>query len=322
MSGLPQDVADPRPRGRRRCLAGLVCLLLLASMLGCHSLGLFTHDQPAPRKDPDPTVAQEPRLPNKYSLRIAPCIFSCDRELKQDDPLFKDLTCLRDQVYSELKLTPSNAMVQVYLFEDQAHYERYMKAKEPTLPNRRAFFIANHRPFGGQDELLVYTYWGPKVQQDLRHELTHALLHSVLKQVPQWLDEGIAEYFELPAGSRGLNPSHVAHLQQDLARGAKPDLVRLEGLREVNDMQKEDYREAWAWVHLMLHGKPEARAMLFDYLRILRDNVEPPPLGPKLAAVYKKPEEALMRHINGLDLDQAAPVVQRSADRWARGSEQ
>ena len=54
------------------------------------------------------------------------------------------------------------------------------------------------RRFGGEEDLLVYTYWGDRIQQDLRHELTHALLHSVLKDVPLWLDEGLAEYFEMP----------------------------------------------------------------------------------------------------------------------------
>ena len=56
---------------------------------------------------------------------------------------------------------------------------------------------------------MVYTYWGNRIQQDLRHELTHAILHSVLKDVPLWLDEGLAEYFEVPHGWKGVNPSNT-----------------------------------------------------------------------------------------------------------------
>ncbi|GIT30210.1 MAG: hypothetical protein Ct9H300mP1_22560 [Planctomycetaceae bacterium] len=33
--------------------------------------------------------------------------------------------------------------------------------------------------------------------EDLRHEFTHGVLHSSLKRVPLWLDEGLAEYFEV-----------------------------------------------------------------------------------------------------------------------------
>jgi hypothetical protein len=274
-------------------------------MLGCHSLGLLTSERPPPKKEVDTPIAEAtPPAPSKYSLRIMPCCFYSNTELKAEDPVFKDLTNLRNQVYNELKLTsPPNALVQVYLFDDEAHYRRYMKAREPNLPDRRAFFIANHRPLGGQDELLVYTFRGPRFQQDLRHELTHALVHSVLKQVPQWLDEGLAEYFELPTGNAGLNPNHAGHLQRALAAGMTPDLARLESLREVNDMTKEDYRESWAWVHMMLRGKPEARTVLLDYLRLMRDGSEPPPLGPKLAFVFKNPEGALARHINAMEVE-------------------
>jgi Protein of unknown function (DUF1570) len=321
MSVLPEAPADPRsPRqllGRStRTSAHLLSVLLLTSVFGCHSLGLFTNDRSPPKKEIEqPAADAVPPAPNKYSMRIPPCFFYSDIELKADAPTFKDLASLPTQVYTELKLTPpATAAVQVYLFEDEAHYKRYMKAKEPGLPDRRAFFIANPRPLGGQDELVVYTFIGPRLQQDLRHELTHALVHSVLKRVPQWLDEGLAEYFELPPGSKGLNSAHLARLQQDLARGMKPDLARLEGLREVNNMDKEDYRESWAWVHLMLHGKPEVRAVLIDYLRLMRDGREPPPLGPRLAAVMKNPEESLTRHVLALETDWNNPpaTVQRT----------
>ena len=91
--------------------------------------------------------------------------------------------------------------MQVYLFEDRDAYERFMQSRYPNLPRRRAFFVAQPRGVGGGDDLLVYTFWGERIRQDLRHELTHALLHSVLKDVPLWLDEGLAEYFELPRRS-------------------------------------------------------------------------------------------------------------------------
>ena len=43
---------------------------------------------------------------------------------------------------------------------------------------------------------------GDHLRTDLRHELTHALLHGVLKDVPLWLDEGLAGFFELPPDAR------------------------------------------------------------------------------------------------------------------------
>jgi hypothetical protein len=157
------------------------------------------------------------------------------------------------------------------------------------------------------EDLLVYTWWGKSIEQDLRHELTHALLHGVLRNVPLWLDEGLAEYFELPAGQKGVNPAHVLHLCGDPSGAYKPDLERLEKMTDIRDMNRPEYREAWAWVHLMLHSTPEARAVLTTYLQQLRDARNPGPLAPKLAAVFPSPEEAFQKHVNELSAGPAPP---------------
>src|SRR5437660_5823070 len=120
-----------------------------------------------------------------------------------------------------------------------------MRGRYPDLPRRRAFFVAQPRSAGGSEELLVYTFYGEHIQQDLRHELTHALLHSVLRDVPLWLDEGLAEYFELPPDKGGVNPQHLDHLRRT-PKPFQPNLARLEGLSQVQQMTPAEYREAWA----------------------------------------------------------------------------
>src|SRR5262249_50190394 len=157
-----------------------------------------------------------------------PYLFLSDFEVQRDLPLFQELAKLSEQVYRELQLAPGHSAVQVYLFESKERYDQFMHAVYPNLPARRAFFIAQHRAIGATDELLVYTRWGERVQQDLRHELTHALLHSVIRDVPLWLDEGLAEYFELPPDLRGVNAAHLETLRRDLGVSFRPDLDRLE----------------------------------------------------------------------------------------------
>jgi hypothetical protein len=225
---------------------------------------------------------------------MGPFLFLSDSKLQPNNPLFQELTGLRDQVTEELKLPPGNTLVKVYLFEQRDRYEQFMTKNYPHLPKRRAFFVAQPRFVGAPVDLLVYTYVGDRIQQDLRHELTHALLHSVLAAVPLWLDEGIAEFFETPPGNDGLNPEHLRLLR---AENARPNLARLEGLLEVKDMKPAEYREAWAWVHLMLRGQPESRRVLLAYLRELRTNPQPGPLRTRLVAVWPRPEEALAEHL-------------------------
>jgi hypothetical protein len=243
-----------------------------------------------------------PAPPGRYSVRIAPYVFLSDFEIKSDQPLFQELAKLRDQVYRELQLPPGRSAVQVYLFEDKERYEQFMHAVYPNLPQRRAFFIAQQRAMGGTDDLLVYTRRGDRIEQDLRHELTHALLHSVIRDVPLWLDEGLAEYFELPPVRKGINVSHVETLRRDMDISFQPDLSRLEKLKDVNDMKSQEYREAWLWVHLMLHSRPEAKTALLTYLQDLRTNHNPGLLGPRLAAVFASPATAFKNHLDEIEL--------------------
>jgi hypothetical protein len=271
----------------------LLCILAWAT--GCTSIRV---NAPGPDKTPLQLTA-----PSKYALRVAPFIFLSDFEVKADLPLFKDLATLPEQVSRDLQLPTSNTVVQVYLFQDRERYEEFMRGRYPDLPKRRAFFVAQRR-VGAADDLLVYTYWGERIQQDLRHELTHALLHGVLKDVPLWLDEGLAENFELPPEWKGVNYQHL-----DLLRHGQlqPDLERLEQLSEVQQMAPAEYREAWAWVHLMLQGKPEAKAVLLTYLQQLRTTDKPGPLAPKLAPLYTSLDDALARHLAKIDANHRPP---------------
>ncbi len=298
---LKQGAARPF----RRLLALGVAVLVWTT--GCHSfsLNLLSRDKPETKAEREAAAAQPPP-PGKYTFRIAPYVFLCDFDVNRDQPLFQDLANLRTQVSRELQLPVGATTVQVYLFENQDRYKAYMQAHYKDLPSRRAFFVAQPRSIGGVEDLLVYTWWNQRIEQDLRHELTHALLHSVIRNVPLWLDEGLAEYFELPPAQKGINSSHVDNLcGPPGSGGCKPDLDRLEKMTKVDEMNRPEYREAWAWVHLMLHSKPEARAVLTAYLQQLHENRNPGPLAPKLAAVFPSPEEAFTRHVNDLN---ASPI--------------
>jgi len=296
------------------CRLPLLLLLFLGAvfLVGCHTLRFLTVDPGTDRPDnSDKEQTASAGLPGRYHLRSSSYVFFSDFELKADQPIFAELATMRDQVYKELQLPGGSTLVQVYIFEDRDRYERFMRAKYPDLPRRRAFFVAQPRSVGGAEDLLVYTYWGDRVREDLRHELTHALLHSVLKDVPLWLDEGLAEYYELPPEQRGVNFKHLDQLRHGPGEPFKPDLARLEQLSQVQQMTPPEYREAWAWVHLMLAGRPEARAVLLAYLQQLRATSNPGLLQPRLAAAVPNLDEALDKHLARLDsAPRPAPLAQ------------
>lgn len=289
----------PAVRSCPRRWRALFCLCA-AVLAGCNSL---KNETPPTERSQSPGSASQISSPGKYSHRDSQFVFYSDYPLETNMPLFKELEELRDQICNDLKLPPSNNLVQVFLFEDQDHYEKYMRSRYPDFPRRRAFFIKQPKMAGGADDLLVFTYRGQFFRQDLRHELTHGILHSVLKDVPLWLDEGLAEVYELPPENRGVNPSHLKQIRID---GLHPDMARLEQLTDVKHMERPEYREAWAWVHFMLHSRPETKAVLLSYLQQLRNPLPQgapmPKLLPKLREVNDSPSDALMEHLSKLEL--------------------
>jgi hypothetical protein len=297
------------PPARIRAALRFLIVVMLAVFLagfpaGCELLKLDREPEPVARSV-DATEAPAPSpatLPGKHATRRGCYVFYHDFDLDPNDPLFEPLEGLPDQVYGELKLPPANTIIQVFLFDTQERYERYMfsprNGRYRHLPSRRAYFITEPRSGGGADELKVFTWMGDHLRVDLRHELTHALLNAVLKSVPLWLDEGLAGYFELPPDHEGVNPQHLDSLRRGVIQ---PDLDRLEKLEQVKQMEKPEYREAWAWVHFMLRGNPAARKVLLDYLQALRSSSPPTPLLPRLREVIPDPEHSLAAHLERIE---------------------
>lgn len=232
------------------------------------------------------------RLPEEYVVRGNEFQVHTDAPLGEDDPLMAELNDLRTQVRQTLELPPQRRPVVVYLFEDDRRYELYMAATYPELPRRRAFFI------GTPGELSVYAHLGDQVREDLRHEYTHGLLHSSLGTVPLWLDEGLAEYFEVSrAHPERINTAHARGLAAMIESGWRPSLRRLEQLEDVSEMQRADYQEAWAWVHFLLHDSDDSRQLLIDYLAELTTAAQPGSFAARIEAEFPQPAERLRSYI-------------------------
>lgn len=268
------------------CTARLAGWILFAFACGCR------------------TVAPTPvGLPRQHAMENEHLQVRSDVKLPANHPLLRDLDRLRDQIADELNLPVQKQPVTVYLFSDEVRYAQYLQTRYPLLPPRRAYFV------GTPKELAVYTFWGERIQEDLRHEYTHGVLHASLMDVPLWLDEGLAEYFEVTSKPEGLNRDYVNQLTNSLSQGWKPDLDRLESLERVDEMQKSCYMESWAWVHFLLHHSEETRAVLIDYLHDLRSDPKPGSLAVRLQKVIPTADQRFAVHAASL----ASGVQQTSA---------
>jgi glycosyltransferase involved in cell wall biosynthesis len=267
-------------RPKRSSLARLSCLLAFVACLvtGCASFG----------KRPS-------ELPLKNTLVLEPLIVHSDFTLPPRHRLLEELVQERTELLTKLQLPKSDEPVNIYLFESEERFREFIERDYPDFPQRRAFFVET------DTRLAVYAQWGDHVAEDLRHEVAHGYLHSVVPNLPLWLDEGLAEYAEVPRGHAGLNRPHLQLLLERLASfGWKPDLARLERLTSASEMTQLDYAEAWAWIHWLMETDPARRQILHGYLEELRTAGVIPPFSVRLHGWYPQPDPLLVGHLRAL----------------------
>lgn len=204
--------------------------------------------------------------------------------------LVAELHQLERDLAQTLELGPVDQPIHLLLFEDQTSYRKYVGRYFRGVPDRRALFIKGSGPG------WVLAYQNPQFEVDVRHESTHALLHSLLPIVPLWLDEGLAEYYEVPADQRAYDNPHLSPTRWSARFYRVRSLPELEELTDVSQMGSAEYRAAWAWVHFLLHGPPEARQTLIRYLQDLQRNVPAGRLSSRLELAVPATEKQFLQH--------------------------
>jgi hypothetical protein len=218
-----------------------------------------------------------------------PISLHADFALDQQDRVLDDLTNLRRRVLNALDLPYSPQPIQVYLFGSAERYHAMLAERFPGFPVRRAFFVKQ----GGQFE--IYAQWSDRTAEDLRHEATHAFLHASVGDLPLWLDEGLAEFFETPVEAAGWNAPHADFLRAQWRAGRwRPDLRRLESLPSSAELAQVDYAEAWAWTYLLLGADSPRRPLLVSRLRAHGRGEPTARLVEALARAEPAPQDALL----------------------------
>ena len=208
--------------------------------------------------------------------------------------LIDELTAIRRDLCQRLLLPISDEPILVYIFDDAERFRRYLKDTYPRFPDRRAFFVKT------DTELKVFAHWGDRVGEDLRHEVTHGYTHAVVPNIPLWMDEGFAEFFEVPRARRGVHREHIYLLTDHIREGWRPDLERLEWLSRAADLSQLDYAESWLWVHFMMETTEERRKLLQDQLARHRMVEKTKPLSEQLNDQEPDLLPELLKHLEDL----------------------
>jgi hypothetical protein len=200
---------------------------------------------------------------------FGPFVCRADFPLNDLGNLLGQLAQLQDDLVRYLGVNPAASAIELYLFRDERTYGAYIRRYFPQVPYRRALYVKTG------DRGMVFAYRSRELDIDLRHECTHALLHAVLPVVPLWLDEGLAEYFEVAPDQRAMDSPHLSGVRWLARFGVGSRLESLEKKSELKEMGSSEYRDCWAWVHFMLHGSYLAHDELVGYLTDIQNHTPP-----------------------------------------------
>ncbi|MEX2173369.1 MAG: hypothetical protein WD872_03345 [Pirellulaceae bacterium] len=257
----------------RRLSKRVIAFLLALAVSACWSRG---------------GAGAEPRWPAER--QAGPFLCHADFPLDGHQPLLAELAQLQEDLAATLGAKKSRETVHLFLFQEKGTYHGYLQQYFPKVPYRRALFIKARGPG------MVFAYRGADFQIDVRHESTHALLHAWLPSVPLWLDEGLAEYFEVPHEQRAGQNLHLAAVRTQVRVGQLPRLEMLEQLENIDDMGRGEYRNSWAWIHFLLHGPRAANEELLGYLADLEAGGEVGPLSERLRRRLPDLDRRLTEH--------------------------
>lgn len=179
------------------------------------------------------------------------------------EPVAHKLELLPKQISKDLGIVLSRDIVRVVVLRNVEEYEWYLKKHFPNVPKRRALYVQN------RSQSLVITYFHRDWIEDARHECTHALLHHSGIQLPLWLDEGLAEYFETDQSATWQHPVHSPAIRAQLRFGQVVQLEELEAMR-YETLDAKGYRDAWSIVAFLLNQGADGRSALQAYLADLQ----------------------------------------------------
>lgn len=215
-----------------------------------------------------------------------------DFQLLDKQSLASQLSDVTTQVKQLLDISGDKEPVHVVLFETEDEYRRYMQNYFPNLPARRALFIQDRGPG------MLFAHWHEDIATDLRHEVTHALVNNSSGQLPLWIDEGIAEYFEVNPSQRFAASEHLDEVIARVEEGIVPSLGNLETIVAFDKFTNAHYRDSWSWVHYMLHRRDTTRQLLVRYLADCRSGARVLPLERQLQLTVGNVEQDYREHFS------------------------
>ena len=174
----------------------------------------------------------------------------------------------------------------VLIFDTEEGFQAYA---DLTTDDRVESLLGYYLP--RYDQLLLYEgrddATGEATRRVLYHEAFHQFIYPLIKDLPYWVNEGLADYFSatlIENGSvvakGGLLEARLADLRRHVAARGRPlspsGLIRETPGEFYSGPVAVKYAQAWSMVHFFLQGKQADYSSRFEtYLTALRKGGNP-----------------------------------------------
>jgi len=160
--------------------------------------------------------------------------------------------------------------------------DRAFQPYQPRFEGRRVELAGYFQ--GGEDlnYLALNGQLGGNSVRTVFHEYTHFLVGNTMGATPVWLNEGLAEFYEMTVESKGGKAAIIGTAPQEHLDLLKEN--RLIPLPELMSIDQESplynegsrrgvfYAESWALAHYLVLGNPQRTKQFQRYLTLVRES--------------------------------------------------
>lgn len=179
--------------------------------------------------------------------RIEPVALHARGESGEIDTFAASIKTALADIGGRLGLHVPASGLEVFLFDSPRQMKSYLRKRCPEQSGKAAACFAHP---GGYVITVVKSSQPGRTDRMVRHEITHYLLASHYRDLPRWIDEGLAQYLEVdPSRShddkwRQFRKRRVSSAEQTIV-----DLVSLPAGRQLT---RDQYLLSWALVSFLM----------------------------------------------------------------------
>ena len=173
--------------------------------------------------------------------------------------------------FLDLELPPTRAKVLLFRYG----WSRWLYLSRECPKHSSAAAACFEKPGRGYVIALSDRWTRAETLRHLRHELAHFVIASHFYDIPPWLDEGLAQFFELGPPYGEVHPDCLKSVARQVARGRKRRLTRLVAVPVGEGLTRSEYALAWGLTWFLMTDGRFGPGRVRRYLGEVRSDQDP-----------------------------------------------